>query len=107
MKFCYFNPASKSVINELKNKIILKYKVFSITKNDNKEEQWLKLTEAQFNNPVDSINISNLENFNLKSNVILIEIWYEDTILDDCFIEIKSSDWKRKMLVYSRNSRIY
>ena len=107
LKFCYFDPASKSIVNELRNKGMLKYKVYSIVKNENNEEKWLKITEEHFNSPVDSINISILEGFNLKTNLLLIEIWYEGTIIDDCFIEIKSSDWKRMKKVYSRNSRIY
>lgn len=97
-KGCYFDPTTKSIVNDWKDSSILQYRINIINKN----EEFKVGQRISLRNSVDIFDLSKLDTALLYNNKVMIDIWYNFRIMEYCFVEIKPSDWKRKKRVYSR-----
>lgn len=97
-KGCYFDPTTKSIVNDWKDSSILQYRINIINKN----EEFKVGQRISLRNSVDIFDLSKLDTALLYNNKVMIDIWYNFRIMEYCFVEIKPSDWKRKKRVYNR-----
>lgn len=95
---CYFDPTTKSIINDWKDSSIIQYRINIINKN----EEFKVGKRISLRNSVDTFDLSKLDTALLYNNKVMIDIWYNFHFQEYCFVEIKPSDWKRKRRVYSR-----
>ena len=104
IKFCYFDPVSKSIISELKDSGMVAYIIMLYNYNN---ERAVCYSRVKFPKPVDKISLATLDTSLFLKNTIHIYISYDYNYDDQCVIKIKPADWKRRRKVFSRDSRIY
>jgi hypothetical protein len=99
-KGCYFDPTTKSIINDWKDSGMMQYKILIFNKFD--ESKLDTIIQRSFKRRMNKIDLSKFDTALLYNNKVMIDIWYNVRIMEYCFVEIKPSDWKRKKRVYSR-----
>jgi len=101
-KACFFDPILKSIIYKNKNHDGIKRIEIELLSFD--EEITSVYLRKNYKTPVLRIDLSLMDTVLLMQNLLRIKIWDSSPIIEDYNLMIKSSDWQKGKLVYSRYS---